>query len=59
MNHIFAASSLNVTGNPENHPSSQELQLADGKSIAELLNETKDQNQGKDDSEQSNRKTLS
>lgn len=41
MKHIFAASSLIVTGNPKNQPSQEELTLPDGKSIAELLlNET-------------------
>jgi hypothetical protein len=59
MTHIFAASSLSVTGNPEHMPSHHELNLPDGKTIAELLDETKNQNQGKDDSKQSNRETLS
>lgn len=62
MDHIFAASSLKVTGNPETHPSTAELQLPDGKSISELLDATKNQeekNQGKDDSRESNRETLS
>jgi len=62
MTHIFASSTLIVSGNPETAPDQNELMLQDGKSIAELIHE-KTQNdqgaQGKDDSEQSNRKTLS
>ena len=57
MTHIFAASSLVVTGNPDNQPSLDELKLVDGKSIAELIHAT--ENQGKDDSRKSERKTLS
>jgi len=58
MKHIFAASSLTVTGNPENQPSQEELTLPDGKSIAELLlHETTDteekETQRKNDSQQS------
>jgi hypothetical protein len=56
MKHIFASSSLVVTENPETRPSEEELALPDGKSIAELIDENK---QRKDDSEQSNRATLS
>lgn len=59
MTTIFASSSLKVTGNPETQPSTAELQLPDGKSIAELIDETKNQNQGKDDLRQSDRETLS
>ena len=41
MKHIFASSSLSVSGNPENQPTQEELSLPDGISIAELLlNET-------------------
>lgn len=58
MKHIFASSSLKVTGNPENQPTQQELLLPDGKAISELINE-EDKNQRKDDIEQSNRETLS
>jgi hypothetical protein len=61
MDHIFAASSLKVTGNPDTHPSEAELHLPDGQSIAELLDGTKNQKevQGKDDTRQGNRETLS
>jgi hypothetical protein len=60
MTHIFAASSLVVTGNPQNHPSQEELALQDTKSISELLYESQEnQEPGQDDSKQSNRKTLS
>lgn len=61
MDHIFAASSLKVTGNPDTHPSVAELHLPDGQSIAELLDGTKNQEeaQGKDDTRESNRETLS
>jgi hypothetical protein len=58
MTHIFIASSLNVTGNPDTHPSEYELHMPDGtKSIAELIYEA--ENQGKDDSRQSDGKTFS
>ena len=59
MKHIFASSSLSVTGNPQNQPTQEELSLPDGMSIAELLNETETENQGKDDPQQSDRETLS
>ena len=64
MKHIFASSSLIVTGNPDTQPTEEELSLPDGKSIAELLlNETKDEEaektQRKDDSQQSDGETLS
>lgn len=65
MKHIFASSSLTVTGNPENQPTQEELSLPDGKSIAELLlNETKDEEeaekvQRKDGAQQSDGETLS
>jgi len=59
MTSIFASSSLKVTGNPDTHPSETELHLPDGKSIAELIDETKNKKQGKDDSRQGNRETLS
>lgn len=60
MTHIFASSSLVVTGNPANHPSQDELNMIDTKSIAELMNEIKDSEEpGKNDSQQSNRETLS
>tara|TARA_Y100000004_G_C8734645_1_gene335729 strand:+ start:113 stop:307 length:195 start_codon:yes stop_codon:yes gene_type:complete len=64
MKHIFASSSLEVKGNPEAHPSAEELALQDGKSIAELLDETKNKEEtaeakGKDDSRESDRETLS
>lgn len=60
MNTIFAASSLVVTGNPQNHPSQEELLLQDTKSISELLYESQENTApGKDDSKQSNRKTFS
>jgi hypothetical protein len=58
MEHIFVSSSLTVTGNPENYPSEDELNMPDGiKSIAELINEA--ENQRKNDSRQSDGKTLS
>ena len=55
MKHIFAASSLTVTGNPENQPSQEELTLPDGKSIAELLlhETTEKETQRENDSQQS------
>jgi len=64
MKHIFAHSSLSVTGNPQNHPSAEELSLPDGDhSIAELLYENKKEEtkeaKGKDDSRESNGETLS
>ena len=60
MKHIFASSSLSVSGNPENQPTQEELSLPDGISIAELLlNETETENQGKDDSQQSDGEALS
>lgn len=64
MKHIFASSSLEVKGNPQAHPSAEELALQDGKSIAELLDETKNEEEtaeakGKDDSRESDRETLS
>ncbi len=67
MKHIFASSSLEVKGNPQAHPSAEELALQDGKSIAELLDETKNkeetteatEDKGKDDSRESDRETLS
>ena len=64
MKHIFASSSLEVKGNPQAHPSAEELALQDGKSIAELLDETKNKEEtaaakGKDDSRESNGETLS
>lgn len=59
MTSIFASSSLKVTGNPETQPSTAELQLPDGKSIAELIDETENKKQGKDDLRQGNRETLS
>ena len=58
MTHIFASSNLTIKGNPETAPSKQELELADGKSIAELLDETQNKKQGKDDSGQSDREAL-
>jgi hypothetical protein len=58
MEHIFASSSLTVTGSKESHPSQEELSLPDTMTIAELLHE-KAKNQGKDDSGESNRETLS
>ncbi len=65
MKHLFAHSSLSVTGNPLNHPTAEELALPDGEtSIAELLDETKNKEEaaeakGKDDSRKSNGETLS
>lgn len=65
MKHLFAHSSLSVTGNPLNHPTAEELALPDGEtSIAELLDETKNKEEaaeakGKDDSRESNGETLS
>ena len=65
MKHLFAHSSLIVTGNPLNHPTAEELALPDGEtSIAELLDETKNKEEtaeakGKNDSRESNRETLS
>ena len=65
MKHLFAHSSLSVTGNPLNHPTAEELALPDGEtSIAELLDETKNTEEtaeakGKNDSRESNRETLS
>ena len=68
MKHLFAHSSLSVTGNPLNHPTAEELALPDGEtSIAELLDETKNKEdaaeaaeaKGKDDSRESNGETLS
>ena len=65
MKHLFAHSSLSVTGNPLNHPTAEELALPDGEtSIAELLDETKNKEEtakakGKNDSRESNRETLS
>lgn len=58
MKHIFATSSLVVTGSKESHPTQEELSLPDTMTIAELINE-KDKNQTQDDLEQSNRETLS
>lgn len=58
MTHIFASSSLTVTGSKESHPTQEELSLPDTMTIAELLHE-KAENQGKDDSRESNRETLS
>lgn len=59
MTHIFASSSLVVTGNPDNHPSPDELNMIDTKSIAELMNEKKDNAEpGKNDSQQSDRNAL-
>ena len=60
MKHIFATSSLVVTGSKESHPTQEELSLPDTMTIAELINEkAKNQNQTQDDLEQSNRETLS
>ena len=60
MTHIFASSSLTVTGSKESHPTQEELSLPDTMTIAELLYEKeKHQNQGQDDSGESNRETLS
>ena len=61
MTHIFASSSLTVTGNPRNHPSDAELQMPDGeKSISELIDDTKNQEtKGKDDTRESDREALS
>ena len=58
MTHIVASSSLTVTGSKESHPTQEELSLPDTMTIAELLHE-KAENQGKDDSRESNRETLS
>lgn len=58
MTHIFASSSLTVTGSKESHPTQEELSLPDTMTIAELLHE-KTENQGKDDSGESDRETLS
>lgn len=58
MKHIFVSSSLVVTGNPENIPSEAELQLPDGKSIAELIDEKETKNQGENDTRESNRDSL-
>ena len=61
MKHIYAASSLVVKENLENAPSEQELQLPDGKSIAELIDENQknQETQREDDSQQGNGNTLS
>lgn len=58
MTHIFASSSLTVTGSKESHPTQEELSLPDTMTIAELLHE-KTENQGKDDTRESDRETLS
>lgn len=60
MKHIYASSSLEIRQNPETVPSEEELLLPDGKSIGELIDESKQEQeaQRKDDSQQGNRETF-